>query len=394
MNPLVSRLRFASILLATLSLASASSLVTPQTIDDEIGIGYGLEIADINGDGKDDILLVDKDNVAWYENPTWEKHVISGPLTEKDHVSIAARDTDGDGKAEIAVGAQWQPRDSENSGAVFLLKPGATSKGPWAPQQLHHEPTVHRMLWVKGPEQQFFLTVLPLHGRGNDAGTGAGVGLKFLGYNPPTEKRDTWDTFLINNQFHKAHNYDIVSRGEHRSEELLSASMEGVHLLNPQTTPWKSVQLSSEGAGEVRHGKLPNGKPFVATIEPIHGNEVVVNTYTSLNSKAKHLDRTVLADDYIQGHALAAADFLGIGSDQIIAGRRGSRPDDAVGIQLFQPNADGSEWTLVADIDSGNMACEDLKVGDLDGDGRPEIVACGRRTKNVVIYWNNTTNPN
>ena len=70
MNPLVSRLRFASILLATLSLASASSLVTPQTIDDEIGIGYGLEIADINGDGKDDILLVDKDNVAWYENPT------------------------------------------------------------------------------------------------------------------------------------------------------------------------------------------------------------------------------------------------------------------------------------------------------------------------------------
>ena len=102
MNPLVSRLRFASILLATLSLASASSLVTPQTIDDEIGIGYGLEIADINGDGKDDILLVDKDNVAWYENPTWEKHVISGPLTEKDHVSIAARDTDGDGKLSDA----------------------------------------------------------------------------------------------------------------------------------------------------------------------------------------------------------------------------------------------------------------------------------------------------
>ena len=25
---------------------------------------------------------------------------------------------------------------------------------------------------------------------------------------------------------------------------------------------------------------------------------------------------------------------------------------------------------------------------DLDGDGKPEIIAAGRATKNVVIYWN------
>jgi hypothetical protein len=36
------------------------------------------------------------------------------------------------------------------------------------------------------------------------------------------------------------------------------------------------------------------------------------------------------------------------------------------------------------------MACEDLKVADLDGDGRPEIIAAGRATKNVIIYWNET----
>jgi hypothetical protein len=34
------------------------------------------------------------------------------------------------------------------------------------------------------------------------------------------------------------------------------------------------------------------------------------------------------------------------------------------------------------------MACEDLKTGDLDGDGRPEIIAAGRSTKNLKIYWN------
>jgi hypothetical protein len=34
------------------------------------------------------------------------------------------------------------------------------------------------------------------------------------------------------------------------------------------------------------------------------------------------------------------------------------------------------------------MAAEDLTVADLNGDGRPEIVAAGRSTANVKIYWN------
>ena len=36
----------------------------------------------------------------------------------------------------------------------------------------------------------------------------------------------------------------------------------------------------------------------------------------------------------------------------------------------------------------GGVAVEDLAVGDLNGDGKPDIVAVGRATKNVKIYWN------
>jgi hypothetical protein len=36
------------------------------------------------------------------------------------------------------------------------------------------------------------------------------------------------------------------------------------------------------------------------------------------------------------------------------------------------------------------MACEDSKVADLDGDGRPDIVASGRSTHNLMVYWNKT----
>jgi hypothetical protein len=44
-------------------------------------------------------------------------------------------------------------------------------------------------------------------------------------------------------------------------------------------------------------------------------------------------------------------------------------------------------------IDEGGMAAEDLVVADLNGDKRPEIIASGRATRNVKIYWNETRPP-
>ena len=46
------------------------------TIDNKVKIGYGVAIADMNADKKKDIILCDAKNIAWYENPSWEKHII------------------------------------------------------------------------------------------------------------------------------------------------------------------------------------------------------------------------------------------------------------------------------------------------------------------------------
>src|SRR6266853_4825307 len=121
-------------------------------IDAKIEIGYGVAVADVDGDKKPDILLVDKKQIVWYKNPTWEKFVIAENLTPLDDVCIAATDIDGDGKAEVAVGAAWNPGDTVNSGAVFYLVPPADRTRKWEPVNLPHEPTVHRMRWVRNTD--------------------------------------------------------------------------------------------------------------------------------------------------------------------------------------------------------------------------------------------------
>lgn len=354
-----------------------------QTLDDKLGIGYGLSIADIDGDGKQDIVLVDAKETVWYRNPDWTKHRMTGSLTKLDHVCVAACDIDHDQKAEVAIGAEWNPGDTKNSGAVFTLTAPEDRTKVWTSQKQHHEPTVHRMHWVRESLDKYFLAVLPLHGC-NNVNT-EGDGIRFLGYRP--EKDKEWPTFLINDQFHLAHNFDPVAWPGSEGEAMLVACKEGVHLLQKGGVGWQASRLTEKGSGEVRFGELPNGKKMIATVEPFHGNEVVVNPESS--DFLWSGERVILDDSLAEGHALAAADFLGLGYDQVIAGWRKPNAEKKVGIRLYVPTSDdGSTWKLHAVIDDNTMACEDFKVADLNNDGKPDIIAAGRATKNLIVYWN------
>lgn len=124
----------------------------PQVIDTDISIGYGLSIGDVDQDGKPDILLADKSEIVYYQNGNWDKHVLSTSLTQRDHVCIAARDLSGNGSVEIAIGAQWNPGNTNNayqSGSVHLLQAAEKEGEIWSSLSLYHEPTIHRMHWVK-----------------------------------------------------------------------------------------------------------------------------------------------------------------------------------------------------------------------------------------------------
>ncbi|HYF36055.1 MAG TPA: FG-GAP and VCBS repeat-containing protein, partial [Prosthecobacter sp.] len=254
--------------------ASLTAQIAPnfkaEEIDSSVGIGYGLALADVDGDGKTDILLADKDIIAWYQNPSWKKHVIAEKLTEKDHVCIAARDIDGDGKAEIAVGAQWNPGDTVSSGAVFYLQPPADRTQPWKPIQLSHEPTTHRMRWVRNAAGRYDLIVAPLHGRGNKNGEGAGV--RILAYHMPRDVTAPWNTSLVHDSMHMTHNFEVMPVVAGEPEPLLLAGREGIVRLSPTENGWREQWITKhpadspdlKGAGEVRAGAFAGGQPFVA----------------------------------------------------------------------------------------------------------------------------------
>ena len=356
-----------------------------QIVDDDVAIGYGLAIGDVDGDGKDDILLADKKQFVWYRNGDWTRFVMTENLTEADNVCLAARDINGDGKVEVAVGAQWNPgetTDPKKSGSVhYLVRPGDPTQR-WTPVQLHNEPTVHRMHWVKADEGEYQLVVLPLHGRGNRGGEGAGV--KVIAYEMTSGPNAPWRTTTIDELMHLTHNFDIVDNGV--NESLYIGGKEGVRILTCVKGRWSASQgngwfVQGRSFGEIRSGAI-DGRQFVTGIEPMHGNELTVY---EVNSSDGSVERHVLTSELRQGHALATADFLDLGSDQVVVGWREPNEENKVGLKLFALQ-DG-EWKSYW-VDDNGMACEDLKVADLDGDGKEDIIAAGRDSHNLKIYWN------
>jgi hypothetical protein len=366
---------FNSILFAWLMLIQEAPVFVAETIDANLQIGYGLAVGDVDGDKKPDILLADKKQFVWYRNGDWKRFVMVDNLTASDNVCIAARDIDGDGKVEVAVGAQWNPgetSDTTTSGSVhFLIRPSDPTK-PWRPVKLHHEVTIHRMKWVKSADRKFQLVVLPLHGYGNKEGVGADV--KIIVFDVPSTYATKWKHTILDSEMHMTHNLDVVTRGT--QENFYVGGKEGIKLFSNKAGKWISQwKVQSHSFGEIREGSL-KGVDFIAGIEPIHGNVLAV-----------YVDgqRTELANGLKQGHALATADLLRKGNDQIVVGWREPDVNGKTGIRLF--TFENQKWIHYS-IDETEMACEDLVVADLDGDGNKDIIAAGRASHNLKIYWN------
>jgi FG-GAP-like repeat len=421
--------RISAILIA-LTISATGHAAPPtfemQEIDTALKIGYAVILEDLNGDKKPDIIVVDQHKIVWYENsPTWKKRIILNGKTKPDNVCITALDIDGNGDLELVVGAGWKPFDTKTPGTLQWLKRGQSLDDEWTMHPIPcDEPTVHRIrvgdMDHDGTQE---LIVAPLMGREatREHNWLDGRPVRILAYPIPKNPTDpnAWKSRVISQELHVVHNIEVIAdyrmykTGNRYEYDLFAASYEGVThydarlgvnadgTLKPEFERTRlgdqSNPKGSRGSSEIAAMRRWPNFERVATVEPWHGNSFVFYLHTGARSAdAPHGYRRIVLDNQLRwGHAIKLVDLDGDDVPEVIGGVR----DDPAkgdpftarrGVRVYR-SLDGKceNWDRFI-IDDGGVAVEDLAVGDLNGDRKPDIVAVGRATGNCRIYWNRT----
>jgi hypothetical protein len=363
-------------------------------------VGYAVRAADMNGDEKLDIVIVDSKRILWLENPSWQTHEIySTPDAPFDNVCIAIHDIDGDGRLDMALGSDWQFGNSDSGGKIGLLFAPEDPAQPWNYRQIDTEPTTHRMSWgdLDGNGRKE-LIIAPLKGRGTRPPELTQTGVRLLCYNIPDNPRQgAWKAEVLTDQLKVMHNLDVLDLNHDGRDEIVAASFEGVTVV--QRDPDRQIKLRRIGSGQSGNppaigsseikmwndAKSPTR--FAATIEPWHGDKVVVYSEPLPPTSASDNSlwpRVVVDAELKWGHAVAWSDFEGDKLPELIAGVRDDQnAEHRCGVRLYH-YLDG-KWQRQL-IEPGQVAVEDLITADLDRDGTDEIIAVGRATHNAVIY--------
>lgn len=402
------------LLLTGFSAVAAEIPFKDHELPTKLTVGYAVRLLDMNGDRRLDIAVVDSDRILWLENPNWTEHVILQGQTKKDNVCFAPHDIDGDGQVDFAVGADWRPSDTKTGGTIQWITGGKNHAAPWALHPIGEQPTTHRMNFadLDGDGRQE-LIVSPLMGKNTTRPAFAENGTPLLVFQVPADPvKGPWKSEVICDDVHVTHNFQVTDMNGDKRPEILLVSFEGVSLLErPQDGgKWKRTLIGAgnqetspnKGASEIKRGKLAGGGDYIATIEPWHGHQVVVYTrpvvgtlrVPSAENGTRSVPttlwtRTVLDEDLKWGHAVSCANLDDDADDELVIGVRDNASETSkCGVRIYDPaDAAAGKWSRQI-VDPGSVAVEDLVTGDLNGDGHADIVAVGRATHNVKIYWN------
>lgn len=402
-HPPYARVAMALTTIFALQIAAASAgeiKFRTEQLPERLEVGYAVTVIDMNADAKPDVVVVDTERVIWFENPDWQVHTIIQGQTKRDNVCIAPYDIDGDGKVDFALGADWRPIDTRTGGTIQWLGRPASADGRWQVHPIGEEPTVHRMRWADlDGDGRKELVVMPMMGRDSTKPLWMEHPLRVLAYEIPRDPTGAWQPKVLNQELHVAHNFWPTDLDHDGKTDILVASFEGVTLLRRgEGDGWTSQRIGTgnqdnpeaRGASEIKHGTLADGGDYIATIEPWHGYQVVVYTRPD-DGKSALWDRHVLDSDLKWGHAVWCANLDGDEDQELIIGARDDK--DAAGrcgLRIYDAkDRNGKEWRRTI-VDPGGVNIEDLTAADFDGDGRTDIVAVGRQSHNIRIYWNET----
>lgn len=352
------------------------------TLATDLRGGYQVVVADLNRDGKPDLIALASGmkELVWFENPSWQRHVIINNASRM--INCAAYDTDGDGIPEIALAQEFNNNPAQSIGIVSLLKHKGDPTALWEAMEIDRLSTSHRLRWANmdGSGKKVLVnaplagaTVQPPEYKGN---------VPLVLYRPGSWKREVLTTAL-EGVLHGLYIADIDRDGR---EDILTASFVGVDsfrfgkdgrwlrnkLLAGDPAPWPK-----SGASEIAVGMLGKER-FLTTLEPWHGNQIAVYRFGKTD-----WERLVIDDTLVDGHTLQTADLNSDGRDEIIAGYRGQ--GRSVHLYSFDPKR--KKWGRQT-LDEGGIAAASCAVADLNGDRKPDIACIGSATTNLKWYEN------
>ena len=356
------------------------------TVGTDLRGGYHVTAADLNKDGRVDLLAVAtgaKTDLVWFENPTWTRRVLASGFPGM--INADAFDVDGDGYPEVVLQSGFSTTPAKGDGRMILLTKGADVNAPWTAKEFDRMPSVHRVRWMDahGNGRKIVINA-PLAGVGGappDYKDKVGV----YAYDPKNDyKRET----ITDADEGVLHGIQIVDWDGKGREALLTASFMGIHLYRYNDGNWFRQRLTpgnpdpwpQNGSSDVVVLRTKTGRQLAA-IEPWHGNKVVV--YQSNGGRWD--TRTVIDDTLNDGHTLVQADLDGDGVDEIIAGYRGA----GGGLNVYRLGA-SDQWTrhALAEPSQKNMAAAGCAVAHLNDDKRLDIACIGTSTANLKWYEN------
>ena len=351
------------------------------TIATDLTGGYQVVVADLNHDGKPDLIALASgmSEFVWYENPTWKRHLIAGGLSHM--INCAFLDGGPGGTPEIVLASGFSMVPKESAGIVSVLRPKADPTEPWTITEIDRLSTSHR-LRVAHPEGIAHPIVVnaPLANADAVAPDYRGENALVF-YRPGTWKRE----YISRENQGLVHGILIVDWDGDGRDEVLTAGFEGVHLFKLAAGKWTRTELlkgdpapwPKSGTSDISIGRLGKER-FLAAIEPWHGNEVSI-----YRRNGNTWDRQVIDTSLVDGHTIQTADFDHDGNDEIISGFRGG--SRSVYIYKYDPAA--KKWNR-STLDDGGIAAAACAVADLNGDGRPDVACIGAATANLKWYEN------
>ncbi len=357
--------------------AAPPARFTEHTIATGLRNGYQVVVADLNKDGKPDLIALASGmpELVWFENPSWERHVIA--VGQNRMINCAPVDSDGDGIPEIVLASEFSDQAKDSVGIVSLLRHNGDPRQPWSVTEIDRLPTSHRLRVARIDNGKPVVVNAPL--------TGAKAGAPNYRDQAPLVyyRAGEWKRRMIGEENSGVvHGLWIVDWDRDGRDDILTASFVGLHLYRlAKDGRWSRTEIAKgdpapwpkSGSSDITVGMLGRER-FLASIEPWHGNQVAI-----YRGKDTAWQRSVIDDSLAAGHTIITADLNGDGRDEVIAGYRGQ------GRSVYIYSLDGEHWTRET-LDNGGMGANACAAADLNADKRVDLVCIG--SANLKWYEN------